>query len=500
MIACEFSRGQHRGGGKVVHATARDRVRALQLYQGAMKLAQSENDKSGPAEMLRQFAEAGIYGRQSWQLQSLTDLDKLTDYEEGWNYGGDQQGAPVDAAGNPIFYAIPKTWDAAKSDGERWRWLLETMVEWQPSRRNDERLTRARFLETQFGVQTISQFGIRLPEAADSDKKDDKTGIWALDTLGDDETIARLATGIKRFKLPDEHNHIKLFQQVLEDLKSNKTDEHGLNAATNLALAFENRRQYPRAAEYWREVIERSKGDTQKQAKRRLDQIVGNWGQFESVMSQPAGRGATVDFRFRNARQVEFIAREVDIRKLLDDVKAYLKSKPKQIDWDQMNISEIGYRLVQENQKKYLGAEVARWKLDLQPREKHFDKRITVTTPLQKAGAYFVTANVSGGNTSQIVLWLADTAIIRKPMPDKSYYFVADAVTGAPIAKANVEFFAYRQKNVGGNNYQVETKDFAESTDEIGQVFLPAPDDNKNPQARDFQWLAIATTPNTKDS
>src|SRR6476660_4008505 len=97
MIAGEFSRGQHRGGGKVVHATARDRVRALQLYRDAMKLAQSENDKSGPAEMLRQFAEAVIYGRQSWQLQSLTDLDKLPDYEEGWNYGGDQQGAPVDA-------------------------------------------------------------------------------------------------------------------------------------------------------------------------------------------------------------------------------------------------------------------------------------------------------------------------------------------------------------------------------------------------------------------
>ncbi len=66
-----------------------------------------------------------------------------------------------------------------------------------------------------------------------------------------------------------------------------------------------------------------------------------------------------------------------------------------------MNIADIGYRLVQENQKKYLGAEVARWKLDLEPRDKHFDRRITVTTPLQKAGAYLVTAKVADGNTSQ---------------------------------------------------------------------------------------------------
>src|SRR4029079_16202415 len=74
IIAGEFSRGQHRGGGKVVNATARDRVRALQLYRSAMKIAQNENYKSGPAEELRQFADAIVYGRQSWQLQSLTNL------------------------------------------------------------------------------------------------------------------------------------------------------------------------------------------------------------------------------------------------------------------------------------------------------------------------------------------------------------------------------------------------------------------------------------------
>jgi hypothetical protein len=496
MIAGEFSRGQHRGGGKVVHATARDRVRALQLYRNAMKVAQSENDKSGPAEMLRQFAGAMIYGIPSWQLQSLTNLDKLPDYEEGWYYAGEQQGAPVDIAGNPVFYAVPKTWDVAKNDGERWRWLLETMVEWQPSRRNDERMDRAHFLESQFGVQTMAQFGYVLPERKETDveKKGEKTGIWAFDTLGEDETIARLATGVKRFKLPDEQNFIKLYQQALSDDKAKQPNGLGHDAARSLALLFENRRQYPRAAEYWRQAIERSTGDERTISEQRLNQIVGNWGQFGSAMSQPAGRGATVDYRFRNAKQVEFIAHEIDVRRLLDDVKTYLKSKPKQLQWEQMNVSDIGYRLVQEDQKKYIGAEVARWKLDLQPREKHFDKRITVTTPLQKAGAYLVTANVAGGNTSQIVLWLADTAIIRKPMTNKSFYFVADAVTGAPIEKANVEFFAYRQKHVDGNNYQVETKDSAEYTDENGEALLPIPSDTKDPTAREFQWLAIATT------
>ncbi|HVT26568.1 MAG TPA: MG2 domain-containing protein, partial [Lacipirellulaceae bacterium] len=495
MIAGEFRRGQHRGGGRVVNATARDRVQALQLYRSAMTIAQAGDDKRQAAEMLRQFAEAIIYGNQSWRLQSLTDLDKLPDYEEGWGYGGSPQGAPVDEQGNPVFYAVPGSWEAAKSDGERWRWLLDTMVQWQPSLRNEERLIRARFLESQFGVQTLAQFRLLLPEqtAADADKNDAKTGTWALDTLGENETIARLATGIKRFKLPDEHNFIKLYQQVIATT-ADKRNASALDSLRSLAQLFENRRQYSRAAEYLRLAIQRTRGDVRGQLQQQLDQIVGNWGRFESVMTQPAGRGATVDFRFRNAKHVEFVAHEIDVQKLLDDVKAYLKSKPKQLEWNQLNVSDIGYRLVRDNQKKYVGAEVARWKLELEPREKHFDKRITVTTPLQKAGAYLVTAKIEDGNTSQIVLWLADTAIVRKPMPDKSFYFVADATTGEPVAKANVEFFAYRQHYVGGNNYEIETKDFAEYTDKDGQVFLPIPDVKQDRSEPDYQWLAIATT------
>ncbi len=43
----------------------------------------------------------------------------------------------------------------------------------------------------------------------------------------------------------------------------------------------------------------------------QLDQILGAWGQFEAVMTQPAGRGAAVDFRFRNGRRVHFEAHEI---------------------------------------------------------------------------------------------------------------------------------------------------------------------------------------------
>jgi uncharacterized protein YfaS (alpha-2-macroglobulin family) len=369
------------------------------------------------------------------------------------------------------------------------------MVEWHPARRNEERIIRAGFLHGQFGVQTLAEYHILFARTAEEQSTDgnEATGIFAVDTLGEDETIARLATGIKRFKLPDEQNFIKLYQQVVNDSPPRNDSGYGLAATRSLAEVFQDRRQYLRAAEYWQMAAERAEGEERKEAQRRLDQITQNWGQFESVMSQPAGRGATVEFRFRNAKQAEFVAHQINVRKLLDDVKAYLKSNPKQLGWQQVNISDIGYRLVQENESQYIGAEVARWKLELEPREKHFDRRITVTTPLQKAGAYLLTSNVADGNASKIVLWLSDTAIVRKPLPDKSFYFVADAASGAPIANANVEFFAFRQRHLDGNNYQVDTKIAAGVTDANGQVLLPIAGDSDASQ-REFQWLVTATS------
>jgi len=132
---------------------------------------------------------------QAWRLQSLTDLATLPDYEEGWGYySGEPQGAPVDAEDNPVFYNIPTSWDAAENDGQRWRWALERWVEWNPSARPSEQYQRAEFLQNQFGVQTLANYWGWNGRSGDDDTKR-QAGIWAIDTLGEDETIARLATG-----------------------------------------------------------------------------------------------------------------------------------------------------------------------------------------------------------------------------------------------------------------------------------------------------------------
>ena len=78
----------------------------------------------------------------------------------------------------------------------------------------------ADFLWQQFGEQTMAHFGWRFGREETDDSQDEAAGIFSLKTLGEDETIARLATGVKRFKLPDEFNFIKIYQRVADDPKT----------------------------------------------------------------------------------------------------------------------------------------------------------------------------------------------------------------------------------------------------------------------------------------
>ena len=485
IVAGKFERGPHRGGGKQAYSVDRNRVRSLQLMVEAMTLADQDPAKPEVAQFYLSFSDMLLQsqqGTQAWRLQSLTDLSELPAYEDAYYHRNDAGGAPVDADGNPIFHREPASWEAATSDGQRWRWCFIKAVEADPNLKSEVAWRQASFFYSQFGVQTMRQFFV--PQAFDD--KEDLPQTYALHTLKENETIAKLATGVKRFELPDEFNFMKFFQDLAADQAGGNSEQ----ALNRLAEIFENRRQYPRAAEYWRESIRRYGAGQNNWKQDRLDQIVDNWGQFESVSTQPAGQGATVEFAFRNAARVDFEAHEIDVERMLSDVKAHLRSNPPQVDNEVFSIENIGWRIVQQNQRKYLKQRVATWQEKLEPRANHFDKRITITTPLQNAGAYLVTAKVAGGNTSHIILWVADTAIVQKQLSEKEYYYVADAVSGAPVPGANVEFFGWKQERTQNQRrFNILTKNFAERTDDEGQLVPEQLDLNGR-----YQWLVVAQT------
>ncbi|MBU1599189.1 alpha-2-macroglobulin, partial [bacterium] len=488
IIAGKFERGGHRGGGHYVNSFERDRIRALQLMTEAMQI---EKDSNGgeQAGFYLEFSHIliGYRGyKEAWRLQYLSDFSQLPDYEEGYgyNYNKTTSGAAVNPNGTPVFHKLPKTYKDAQSDGERWRWMLIEAIELNPDIENQVLMDYANFLQEQFDVQTMGYLG----RLQDEDKNESTT--YCLDTLAENETIARLAIGIKRFSLPDEFNFIKIYQKIADNTQERHCAEEALNKLANI---FENRRQFDKAVHCLnRSIKEHGSGDYKQ---KRIDQILGNWGEFEPIMTHPAGKEATVEYRFRNGTKVSFQAHEIHIKELLDDAKTYLKSNPRELKWDcgTVNISNIGYRLVMKEGTKYLGQKVAEWGIRLEPRKMHFDKRVTIKTPLKKAGAYLLTATMSDGNTSKIIIWIDDTVILKKNLDKGAYFFVADAVSGKPLPNVNVEFFGYRREPVKrkevGRDWNILTNDSAEFTDENGQVILTSKDFDSS-----HHWMIIATT------
>ncbi len=492
IVAGKFERGHRRGGtGRYVNAVQRDRTRAMQLMQQALPLMLSEKDTLAASEYYFDFARVVRHGtgsHQAWRLQYLTDLNKLPDYEDGHYYGrghwgrrgwmpSDERGAPVDDDDKPVYYKVPKKFDEAANDGERWRYLLTMSVEMSPGRASEVDMIWADFCKTQFGVQTMAW----APKGGDG-----KAGTFSLHTLKDTETIAKLATGLKRFTLPDEHNWIRIWERVV----ARKKDAHAERARDLAAAEYEDRRQYPRAATAWRAAIAdfgKGGGDNRQH---RLDQIVGNWGTFEPVNNQPAGKKATLELRFRNAKRATFEAHALKVEKLLTDVKDYLKTNPnpRHIDWKKSDIGDLGYRLVVDNQKEYLGERAGGWAVDLKPRANHVDERITVNTPLDRPGAYLVTCTLDDGNTSRIIVWVSDTVIVKKMLEGKALYYLADAISGKPIDKGNLSFFGWRTVHVKDGNYRTETEQFARNTDADGMLTT----DNSD-QKQYWNWLVTAT-------
>ena len=215
------------GAGKYVNGFERDRIRALQLMEQALPLAEADKNKDAAAQFCFHFANMLLSANgqhESWRLQYLTDLKQLPDYEEGNQYGWRgygrrrDKGAPVDADGKPVYHQTPEDLGGRQDRRRALALVLEQAVELnpQPRRRSADLTLRRLPARSQFGVQTMAHYGWLFGRMETDDTKKNESGTYALHTLGEDETIARLATGIKRFKLPDEFNYIKIYQQIAD--------------------------------------------------------------------------------------------------------------------------------------------------------------------------------------------------------------------------------------------------------------------------------------------
>jgi hypothetical protein len=254
---------------------------------------------------------------------------------------------------------------------------------------------RAKFSRSQFGTETLSSYGWWRQQDPDSAK-----GILEMDTLAEDECLAKTSDGVRRFKLPAEHHFIALYRSILDNKLVGGT------AGDALVEIFLNRRQYDKAREVLESTIGKHGPGTNDSRKKLLKQITGNWGRFEAAETVPAGVKPKLPLVFRNASKIVLTAAPVDMDAVVNDTLAYLTSNPRELDWQRLNPSQIASRLIAGDAAKYIGKPAANWNVDLTPRAKHRDTRADLEVPLDQAGAWWITGVVEGGNSFHTLIWI----------------------------------------------------------------------------------------------
>ena len=490
LIAGEFVRdGRNRYGGRssgpaadpaatagaAVDTTYRDRIRALQLVRQSLVQTPDGAGRHGS------WAELGmiLYDHVAWKLQTLTPIDALPEWGEPGPQGG-TEGAPW-AHDGPVLYEIPASWEAAKNDGERWRLALAEMARLKPEQAFQTTLAVASFAQAQFGTETLASYGWWQQQDPDSAK-----GMLEMDTLAEDECLAKTSDGVRRFKLPASQHFIALYRSILKESPV---------AGDELTRVFLNRRQYAKAREVLEQTIARHGPGNDDSRKKLLQQITGNWGRFESAETVPAGVKPKLPLVFRNATAITLSAAPVDMEAVLEDTLDYLKSNPEKFDWQRVNPSQIASRIIQDNASKFIGATAASWETRLVPRDKHRDTRRELELPLDQPGAWWITGKIANGNEFHTLVWIVDAVIVQRDVAGKLQCWVADAASGAPVAQSELQFFGYRmvehdRKLPLGRRMDILTKEFNRTTDAEGKTLLSAGDWDPN-----FQWLAVARKP-----
>ncbi|MES2997013.1 MAG: MG2 domain-containing protein [Verrucomicrobiota bacterium] len=453
-----------------VNTEYRDKVRSLQLLCAALAKAGSDEYAAHIWDNLANSLRPD--DSNAWLLQTLTPIDTLPEWNEP-GPEGETEGAPW-AGDKPVLYQIPESWEAAKSDGERLRFAYSEIGRLSAKRKDDAVLFWADFTRSQFGTQTLAGWQPTPEEAK---------GIMAVDTLADDECLAKTSDGVRRFKLPADQHFIALYQSVLP---------RKAQAGDNLAEVFLNRLQFDKAAETLKETIRIHGPGHDDRRKKLLNQITGNWGRFEQPEIVTAGNKPKIALVFRNGKVVTLTAYPVDIERLVADAINHLKSNPPKIDHEKIQIDNIAAGLLKNSGAKYLGNTAGEWRMDLKPQEKHRDTRSELELPIDHAGAWWVRAKMDDGNEFYTLAWIIDGVLANREVDGKMQWWLADAETGAPVPGAGVSFFGYhidyrQDPKPKERRMDVRVKEFNATTDQDGKVLTTA-----GQLEGQHQWLAVA--------
>ncbi|MGJ8642497.1 MAG: alpha-2-macroglobulin family protein [Luteolibacter sp.] len=488
LLDNEFQRGNN-GRGDFRNVQEQDRLRALQCYMQAWETVK----KGGDTEMIlmNNIQMALMLNRTGsgyvWRFFQKTDLTAVPDYTEQIDVIT-SEGAPAGKDGEPVWLDVPENWAAAKSDGERWRWLAAEISRINKTQGLNEDLEWLNFCKQHYGVQTLASYSWwSKPEVEERD------GLLTASTLKEGESIARLANGVQRFELRDDFQFIPGYRKLMRASKGAPSWQAG----DALVEIFLNRNQRTVAAKVLEEVIElHGEGGGESRTK-KLKQIQGNWSKFGSTGVYHAGGAVEVPYTFRNAGEVKLTLTEVKEERVMSDIINFLEENPTQLDYEKVSFARLGSRLISVNRQRYFGDELRAWSEKLSPKEGYEDTHTKLDLGKLEPGCYVLKSMMEDGNTSWIVVWVRDLVVLKRHGNSVEDFYLVDAKSGQPVV-GELEFFGHRTEYIqnakGKRRFSVKTYRFTRKTDEQGKVVL-----KKGNELWDrSQWHVIAKAGNRR--
>ena len=501
--AGEFHRGK-RGQGEYVRSFRKDRTEAIKHFEAARTIYQAtladknklaelpkdQQDKFLPEALECNFDLAGSLLRRGENTQSWDwwdsfgeETEEFEEYEPGYGYrrrgvrgSNPPSGLRVDKKGNPIFTVEPKSYKAALPDDQRVRFLLKEIEAKDPTPNNDMKalaiyrramVARARFgpdIVTRWWQQGHRRFG-RLGEPLENDPAKPEKELWH---LKENEALTWVAGQLKVITLPPKENIVTLLEEVAHEYSKSSTADDALYA---LGAFFQTRQQYPRSLEAYETLLGKFPQTTYRnQATNARQQIVQKEIQLHQIGAQLAGEKARLQISYRNTGKVTFTIQPIDLPGYIARIPELNgKTVPRHPKVDINGIMGNAQNMIRRWQlssylldqrfnryRKWLKGAPKSWTVDVKNDGTMRPAQTVIDSPIHEGGTYFVEARVAGARLpSRSMFIVSSIAILEKNIPNKRLYYLADAISGAPVNNAPFSIYeVWVESRRAGNKWQ----------------------------------------------
>ena len=512
MQGDKFLRNYQRGTGRHITVSERDRRKSLFLFEKARLLVEQGqlNDRQktdfylsyAGALLSDRYKDLYIFNLQqsgevmhmlralpglAWRLLLLTDLQEIPAWDEAEAYAAISQGAPVNANGEPIYFAMPDSFTAAANDGERLRWLLQQAGKIDAESKEQVDFIWANFAYALYGEYSLEQYRHIFFDPEDPERS---AAILNLAQLSDCETIARLADAPRRFELPADYCFINLFKA----LQNAENKNVRLNVWRCLARIYENRRQFEPALHYLRLLEKESPYDAQP----KIFQIIGDLGSFMPTPVQTNTEKLSVDFKFRNAKSVTLRLYRLDLAGIFNELRTCIKEGDAERPCH--DLACLGRWISHYKGKKFIQEELRSWQEQLEPLPQHADTLRNLEISIPGPGAYWLVAELPGGHLSHIPLLSRPYMLLLKPLQGEQLWQLLRADDGEPVPNTELELFIWqRQWDRRLRRSKLVSAELRLHSDAKGCAYVKKSDLPEGFPA-DMQWLVQARPIHGKDS